>query len=235
MKTIAHITDAHLHEAFPLQQGVDPRANWNIMLDHLSDRGITDIVFGGDIGSESAHPFFFESLKNFNVNIVLGNHDLGEIATLSAAGKDGHYYLYEDDNYRYIVLDSSSDRLYKDQVAWLRQAVRTRKKIILFIHHPLLAVPCYVESKYAMKNRGLIREILFETNLDITIFCGHYHLADERTEKNIRQLVTPAISYQMVKSPKKLIDNSVFGGRLIHISPEKVDTKLIIFSTAKGG
>lgn len=231
MKTIAHITDVHLHEAFPLQQGIDPRNNWQRMLTYLSERGIKDVVFGGDIGAESAHSHFFESLSDFQLNIVLGNHDLGELATISAAGKDGHYYLYEDDHYRYIVLDSSADRLYKQQVQWLKQAVRTEKKIILFVHHPILPVPCYVESKYAMKGRNSVREILFETGLDITIFCGHYHLEDERTEKNIRQMVTPAISYQMVKSPEKVIDTSVFGGRIIHISPDKIDTEVIMFDS----
>lgn len=229
MKTIAHITDVHLHESFPLEQNVDPRANWNRMLEYLAEQGIREVVFGGDIGAESAHTFFFESLNHFKVNIVLGNHDLGELATVSAAGKDGHYYLYEDEHYRYIVLDSSHDRLYKQQVAWLKQAVRTEKKIILFVHHPILEVPCYVESKYAMKNRGAIREILFQTNLEITIFCGHYHLEDERIEKNVRQLVTPAISYQMAKSPKKIIDNSTFGGRIIHIHPHKIDTEVLTF------
>lgn len=230
MKTIAHITDVHLYEAFPLEQGIDPRANWNRMLTYLAEKGITDIVFGGDIGAESAHPLFFESLNAFNVNLVLGNHDKNGTAATSAADKDGHYYLYEDDHYRYIVLDSSADRLYKQQVAWLRQAVRTQKKIILFVHHPILAVPCYVESKYAMRNRNVVREILFQTGLEITVFCGHYHLEDERIEQNVRQLVTPAISYQMVKSRKKIIDNSTFGGRLIHISPEKIDTEVILFA-----
>lgn len=229
MKTIAHITDAHLHEAFPLQQGIDPRANWMSMLNDLADREVKDIVFGGDIGAQSAHALFFESLSGFQVNIVLGNHDQGELNTFSVASKHGHYYLYEDDSYRYIVLDSSADRLDKEQVLWLKQAVRTRKKIILFIHHPLLSVPCYVESKYAMKGRENIKKILFETNLEITIFCGHYHLEDERNEQNIRQMVTPAISYQMVKSEDKKIDNSKFGGRLIHITPEKIETEVIMF------
>ncbi|GAB5527877.1 MAG: hypothetical protein Roseis2KO_57490 [Roseivirga sp.] len=230
MRTIAHITDVHLHEAFPLEQEIDPRANWNRMLAYLKERGIEEVVFGGDIGAETAHTFFFESLNNFKVNIVLGNHDLGELARISAAGKDGHYYLFEDENYRYLVLDSSADRLYKQQVEWLRQAAKTDKKIILFIHHPILEVPCYVDAKYPMKNREVIRKILFDTNLEVTVFCGHYHLEDERTEQNIRQLVTPAISYQMVKSHKKLVDNSVFGGRIIHISPDSIDTEVVMFA-----
>jgi 3',5'-cyclic AMP phosphodiesterase CpdA len=232
MKTIAHLTDLHLYEDFPLLQGVDPRSNWQRALHYLEKQGVKDVVFGGDIGPESAHSHFFESLSGFNLNVVLGNHDNGELSTFSAAGKDGHYYLFEDDDYRYIILDSSAGRIYKQQLIWFKEAVRTEKKIILFVHHPIIPVPCYVETRHAMKGRELIQDILFEAGLEITIFCGHYHLEDERTEKNVRQMVTPAISYQMVKSPKKQIDNSSFGARLIRIYPEKIETEVITFNSA---
>src|SRR5688572_27775032 len=98
-QTIAYITDIHLDETYLTQIGVDPKANWQRILDDVKARGIHSIIFGGDIGEPSAHTWFFESLKEFNLQLALGNHDT--FAKVSKHFKreewqDEAYYATED-------------------------------------------------------------------------------------------------------------------------------------------
>jgi hypothetical protein len=51
-KKIAYITDIHLDEQLPIDQGVDTRKNWEIILNDVSKKGIKEIIFGGDIGEK---------------------------------------------------------------------------------------------------------------------------------------------------------------------------------------
>ncbi|MBK7884551.1 MAG: hypothetical protein IPJ81_12770 [Chitinophagaceae bacterium] len=44
-KTIAYITDIHLDEKFPMDNGVDARGNWNIILADINKRQIDEVVF----------------------------------------------------------------------------------------------------------------------------------------------------------------------------------------------
>jgi metallophosphoesterase superfamily enzyme len=50
------------------------------VLADVAAKNINEIVYGGDIGSSSAHEYFFKALKNYSLNLILGNHDkYGEI------------------------------------------------------------------------------------------------------------------------------------------------------------
>jgi hypothetical protein len=70
MKTFAYVTDIHLDEGLQEKYGVDCHAQWQLILNDIAARGITDIVFGGDIGAASAHPWFFESVKGYNFKYI---------------------------------------------------------------------------------------------------------------------------------------------------------------------
>ena len=74
-KKITYVTEIHLDEKFPMEQGVDTRKNWKTILNDISSRDIYDIIFGGDIGEKAVNKWFFESLRNFTFAITLGNHD----------------------------------------------------------------------------------------------------------------------------------------------------------------
>src|SRR5688500_3357588 len=74
-QTIAYITDIHLDEAYLTDIGVDPRTNWQRLLDDVNARGISSIIFGGDIGEPAANAWFFDTLKDYNLQLTLGNHD----------------------------------------------------------------------------------------------------------------------------------------------------------------
>jgi Icc protein len=203
-KTIAYITDIHLDEQFPIDNGVDTRSNWKLLLGDVASKNIDEIIFGGDIGEISANEWFFDSLKEFTLNLTLGNHD--QFAEASKHFKSKHlngydelYYSFEDEYLKYVFLDTSSNSLSPSQFEWLRSELETQKKVLLFLHHPVLAVETPIDNYYPLNGREKIAELLQEHNNEITIFCGHYHAADERTDGKIRQIMTPATSYQVKK------------------------------------
>lgn len=234
MKRFAHITDIHLKEEDPVNLGVNAENNWNRILDDVNKERITDMVFGGDIGDAAAHQWFFDSLKHFSCNIVLGNHDqyknVIKYFDRNTASQHELYYINEDKFFRYIFLDTSAERMSAQQFAWLKHQLQTEKKIIIFIHHPVLPVDTPIDKAYPLENREDVKVSLLNSQRDITLFCGHYHLADEQRVENVRQIITPASSYQVIKTaPGVVEDGSAFGYRIVHLEENTIETKVKMF------
>lgn len=235
MKTIAFITDLHIDEEFPKTQGVDARKNFGRIFDDIRSRNIEHIIIGGDIGENSALPWFFDSLKSFRLDLVLGNHDefravSANFTTITPDGADEWYYSYEDDNFRWLFMDSSSATISPSQFEWLKTSGRTSKPILLFIHHPVLPVDTIVDRNHLLYDREPVKNLFIELGSQVTIFCGHYHTDDASSQGNITQYVTPACSFQVLKNTEKtVIDPDNFGYRLIMIDESVIETSVIRF------
>jgi Icc protein len=235
MKQIAYITDIHLDEDFPRSKGVDTRRNWERILKDVQGRGIENIVIGGDIGTPESHAWFFESLKSVHLHLSLGNHDSWsnvkqQYTNRYVKEQEECHYSFEEGSFKYLFLDSSSDKISESQLAWLEDELSVEKKILLFVHHPVLAVNTVVDSLYPLKNREAVKSVLLNRGDDIVFFCGHYHLEDDQTEGRIRQIITPASSYQVLKESKALeTDRSSFGYRILRVEGEKSETELVLF------
>ncbi len=235
MKRIAFLTDVHLDEQFPIDNNVHSRKNLETVLADISKQGITDIIFGGDIGEASAHNYFFNTLKQFSFKLILGNHDkFDEVKKhfIVDKNKSELYYKVEEENYLYLFLDTSSDELSNNQLQWLQSKLDCNKKVILFIHHPILSIDTPVDKMYPLKNREQLKSILLEYKKNVTVFCGHYHMNDEQELENIKQITTQSLSFQLVKNSDKIkVDNSNFGYRIIEIYEDKIETHLIHFKS----
>jgi Icc protein len=235
MKIIAYITDLHVDEDFPIENGADPRRNWELILQDIRQRGISDVIFGGDIGEKETNAWFFKTLEEFNLCITLGNHDEFGEATKHYTrhiqpGRDGLYYCTQAEGFKFIFLDSSLGEISEPQLIWLQQELAAPQKLAVFIHHPVLHVDTYVDKKYPLQNRDHVRELLEHTGRDITIFCGHYHLPDECSFKNIRQFITPSASIQIGRHREELkTDTSTFGYRLIEVNGKEMNTDVMMF------
>jgi 3',5'-cyclic-AMP phosphodiesterase len=233
MKLIAFLTDVHLDEQFPLDNNVNPLKNLERAVEDIASRKIEHIVFGGDIGAHTGHQRFFDILKPFSTNLILGNHDKFEEVSpyFNVNVKyDELYYFYDDEKYRFIFLDTSSEKLSHKQLEWLRQKLETNIQVVLFMHHPVIKIDSPVDKLYPLKNRETVQSVLIESGKNITLFCGHYHMYDERTYKNIRQIVTQSLSYQLVKNADEIqIDNTTFGYRIIAFDSDKIETRLVNF------
>ncbi len=231
----AYITDVHLDEEFPISKGINARKNWLRILEDIKQKNINHIIFGGDIGEAAANSWFFKTLKKFELQITLGNHDTYN--TVKAFYKTKHEskqnelcYHFLDHDFNWIFLDSSSNMIQETQMQWLSEVLATAKDTLLFIHHPVLAVPTEIDKKYPLINRENLTQLLAQHGHPITVFCGHYHMNDMQVYKNITQLVTHAASFQVKKLPNSIvIDTSAFGYRIINLNRTDVKTELITF------
>jgi 3',5'-cyclic-AMP phosphodiesterase len=253
-KKIAYITDAHLgqklvldatdselaggkmhYEAEPDQH----KKNLQTIFSDVAKRGISEIVFGGDIGSEASLSWFFalSTSYDFRLALVLGNHDrwpaVAKYYSAGAASSDSELYGVRDDDYaRWIFVDSSANSVSDAQLSWLREQLVTDKPVLLFVHHPVLEIDTPLDrAGAALRNREQVSDILFKADRGLTVFCGHYHMEDEQTKANVTQMVTPAASYQIPKTGRTVsIDAHSFGYRLIEISREgRLTTALVEF------
>jgi len=280
-KTIAYLTDAHLGQKIILdhatgvmryaQHSEEHKDKLKFILEDITRKGIDEIIFGGDIGTQEANQWFFETIDEFNFKLlmVLGNHDTyqqvsqyykqvsqyckqvnqyykNELFNTYPDGYDDEhvnkhdakpgnelYYAYEEDSFKFIYLDSSSNAVSPVQLNWLGQELNTDKEILLFIHHPVLEIETPLDKVgAALKGRDEIKSLLLALQKEVVIFCGHYHMADELTVGNIRQYSSPACSYQIEKLSDKIeIDTLTFGYRLITINGQHLNTEVKLFKS----
>ena len=234
MKRIAQITDIHLMEEWSAKHGADTDTNMKLILQDVGARGIRKVIFTGDIGHSDAYQRFFALLKDFDFTVIPGNHD--RFADIKPhyfpeylKTKAEMFHSTEDEYFKYIFLDSSSDSISEIQLQWLENELGTAKHVLLFIHHPVLQVITAVDFKYPLLNRDAVKEVLVRSGREITVFCGHYHTDDFTKEENITQYVTPAASVQMEKNPLEIIIHSrYYGYRIIELEGRAVSTHVVL-------
>jgi len=234
-KVIALITDTHLGDTQNRSEGYDPLKQFEDVLRNAALNNAAYLVFAGDITEPETYPYFFNRLHNAfpSYKAILGNHDNHTEAVKyyhhTSASSTELYYAEEDEYYKYIYLDSSSSYISDPQLQWLEQEIDTSKKIVMFIHHPILSVATGMDSIYPLKNRDALRTLLHQLSNDVTIFCGHYHMPDKQQVGNIVQYITPATSFQVKKDSDTIeIYTDYFGYRLITITPQSINTQLLI-------
>lgn len=212
------------------------KANLVRVLADVARRGIAEIVFGGDIGAKELIPWFFEMVKRegFKLTVTLGNHDrLDEVRPYLPRRPDSHgarwYFAEEDESVKWIYLDSSANVIGDDQTKWLTRELDTPKTVLLFVHHPVLEIDTPLDRiGAALKDREAVENRLQHSGREIAIFCGHYHMVDEATVGEIRQYLTPAVSYQIEKQAKVVaIDQTVFGYRIITVEGSRIETTVV--------
>lgn len=234
-KKIAYLTDLHLDDQYPKDCGADTFHNWEKVLEHLSTQTVDKVIVGGDLGEPHTTTYFLESLKPYEeLHLTLGNHD--EFAHIvqhfpkaqALQEQQALYYAFEEEGYLYIFLDSSAGQVAPAQVAWLQQQLKSTLPVLLFVHHPILGVEdCLVDELFPLKEREELQKILLDSGLDITIFCGHYHLEHEQIQGNIKQYITPATSVQFdTQAPQLRFHKDSFGYRMIEVGAEGVHSTL---------
>jgi 3',5'-cyclic AMP phosphodiesterase CpdA len=246
-RIIAHITDTHLGQRLLSGRSVESgkidyeadleehQDNLKQILGELSKSGVNDIVFGGDIGTSASHRWFFEfiSRHGFNLRLVLGNHDsFAQVRLHYKTSSPGEELTYteQDAAVKYIYMDSSSNTVGTTQLSWLKRELVTDKKVLFFVHHPVLKIDTPLETAgAALEGREKIADALRSTQNGIAVFCGHYHMDDETAAGNITQYSTPAASYLIEKTAKSIvIDQQTFGYRLIKIEGREIGTQTVL-------
>ena len=161
---IAHITDLHLDEPFPLKNGVSTRKRFDNIIKDIESKNITQVICTGDIGENKGITYFFEQLKTITLSITLGNHDkFAEISKHYSKGADyDSQKMYSSTlktHHKFIYLDSSEGVIDKKQLKWLEKELFSSKPIIIFIHHPILGLNLKVDEIGKLKNRKEINKL----------------------------------------------------------------------------
>ena len=236
-KRFAFMTDLHIDEPFPIGLGVNARRNLQVVVDDVRRRGLTEIVFGGDLGENESNEWLFGQLADLDISLVLGNHDELRSIEQHYSGKSNSanelYFSIEDSGFKRIYLDSSSGRVSEQQLTWLQDNLKKESgPILLFIHHCVFPVACAIDEKHSLTNRDELQRLLTAANLPVTIFSGHYHLEDTLTIGQITQYITPAVSYQVIKAARPIATQTdSFGYRVVTLRDRQVSTELVTFSS----
>ncbi len=210
-----------------------------LVLGDIARRGISKVVFGGDIGTACSVGGFFEHLRAhaFDVSLILGNHDTyGDVAPYhdmsgtTVAGK--LCYSQQDPHLKRIFLDTSDNVVGDGQRRWLARELEGVRQAAIFLHHPILPLDTPIDrTGAALRDRDEVRSLLIGMDCRISLFCGHYHMIDEAREANITQYVSPAVSYQIVKQSERLTaDTGTFGYRILEMDEEGIKTQVVLFS-----
>ena len=237
-ESIAHITDLHLDEAYPLKIGIQTRKRFDDILKDIEYKNITRVVCTGDIGENEGIQYFFEQLKTKTLSLTLGNHDtFAEISKHYSKGADyDSQKLYSSTlkkYYKFIYLDSSEGIIDKKQLSWLKKELILQKPIIIFMHHPVIGLNVKVDKIGKLKNREEVVTLLTKTTNKVEIYCGHYHMESTLNYKNITQYITPAVSFQVEKNPNVVETNTTFFGyRIIEIDNSTKSSKIQLFRDA---
>ncbi|SKA38353.1 Icc protein [Chitinophaga eiseniae] len=233
-RSFAFVTDMHLDDAFTRGQQVPARENLLLLLQEIAGKGIREVVIGGDIGEPSAHAFLFDALKQYTpeYNIILGNFDKLEDVRQHYPPPglvDGTMcYSADRDGFRYIFLDTASEAITDAQLQWLEAELKTAGKVLLFLHHPVVEIPVFLDGLQPLQGREKVKALLLDHPHAVYIFCGHLHVTDQREEKNIHQTVTPATGAQFVKEATEVqVDLSYFGYSIVTITGEEVKAEVI--------
>ena len=212
------------------------QSNLRIVLDDVARKGISEVIFGGDIGTAQSVAGFFELLARygFATSVILGNHDtfaeVGKYWPHGAGGIDGKMCYARSAGYlKQLFLDTSDNSVGPAQLAWLARELEPACRVVLFIHHPVLDVHTPIErAGAALRDREQLMALLTASACEIDVFCGHYHMDDERSEANVRQFVTPAVSYQIVKRAERIeVDTSEVAYRIIDIDGTDIRTEVV--------
>ena len=234
-KRIAHITDIHLGDKTATDRGADPKKNFKAVLENVALDKIDDIIITGDLGDKESLPWLFKKLEDYKpgFKVISGNHDLFDdvvkyYKNTRPVTNGELYYTQEDNVYKYIFMDSSSGSVSKQQLKWLEGEALTLKKIIVFIHHPVLGLETGIDKIYPLKNRDKVNAVLQEAKNPVTIFCGHYHMPDKRADGKITQYITPSTAFQVKKNSQTIeINTQSFAYRIIDLTESGIKTSLV--------
>ncbi len=233
MDKIAFITDLHLLEKNVEKKGVDTVQNWKKVMNDVKAKGISKVILGGDLGEKESLEILFDDLQNFEFKYILGNHD--SIKNYKkfdprTEGKDELFYTAEINDRNCIFLDTSSYKLRKDQQEFLEEWLVGAVNPVIFIHHPVLNIGTWMDKEHPLKNREKVEETINASGKKVTLICGHYHQFHEKSSEFIRQIIAPAVSYQIPYGENYQKDASTFGYLILDFAENNVHVEKVMFN-----
>lgn len=172
-------------------------------LDKMKTQGVETVIAAGDNTNEGDVQYT-KTLKNlaksWDIEVLWtkGNHDKEKTKSMEGFGvRSPYYYTIDRKNWRIIILDnsemnseSSNGGFSQKQLEWLKNKLKTGKKVIISMHYPIFnefnydeILPEYTEFKDVIEKSGNVAHVV----------SGHYHTTD--LEKTIN-----GTTYHIIKS-----------------------------------
>lgn len=238
MITILHITDLHIPDTNESAYDIDVHQNLLNTIQAMNDEAYDMVLVTGDIAYKQANFRSYEYVKQAfqtfykPLYVLAGNHDTTEMLAQffpnSFPNKQTNYRI-PNPEITLLCMDSSASVITDSQAEWLQAELSQSKQVVLFVHHPILPTPVtYMESKYSLRRRESVLQVLEQHPYPIHIFCGHFHTDDVVTHKHITQYITPSILYQVNKQSTTFdIGSKAYGYRKICIDSQHVVTEVV--------
>jgi len=161
-----------------------------------------DIVMTGSGAEYQALEQFLDKMKlRRPFFVAIGNHEVHDKAGLenyrSVFGAP--YYFFDHKGFRFIVVDSSRRRLGGEQLKWLKSALETKLRKLVFTHMPPAPLQGWDDSPWkhwlGSRTNGVLRDDGTFTNLmrDAKVervYAGHVHGFGQADYKGVRYVLS---------------------------------------------
>ncbi|MDD3498431.1 MAG: metallophosphoesterase [Candidatus Moranbacteria bacterium] len=227
--TLGLITDIHAGDQKYREDGDDPannlfpsnyEKNMLLALENLKDADII-MTLGDNMnrGGRKHARKLKEIAENYPMVWTKGNHDKkNEFMEILSPQT---YYYVDKGAWRIIILDNSEKypdavddmeehgRGYidKDQMDWLEKSLKTRKKVAVAMHIPMLRRNNLEELRPDYKE---LEKILAKSGNVKYVFSGHFHVVDWNKKINgVKYYIIPSLSLENHEGQfKKIILNN---------------------------
>lgn len=207
---IIQITDLHISPKNEFPRGIDVRQNFLNILAAAKDKNPDLLVITGDVcydtPSEETCIWVKRQLDSTGLpyKVIAGNHD-NPIMIASVFGNEAHLHGGEPfwkesfERIEFYFLETSSGYFSKQQLEWLKSQLKSGQEIaVIFMHHPpFLCGVQYMDIHWSLKDSEPLQEVLFSSERNILVFCGHYHVERTIIRQNVTVHITPSTYSQM--------------------------------------
>jgi len=237
---ILQITDLHIGEVYEDTFGVDVRKNFDTILEKAQQSAPDHIVITGDLcfqsGDMEIYNWIHDRLESIQIpySVIAGNHDdykmLADVFGLRhlMEGEDLFYKL-KLNGQDLLYLDTSTNYLSKTQLDWLRSKLsRASHRIIVFMHHPPahVGVP-FMDENYPLNNYQEVQDVLLQSDREIHVFCGHYHVEKTIQVGKLSVHITPSTFFQLDQNSVEFkVDHHDIAYRELECGPTEFKTKV---------
>ena len=211
---LALLSDTHVAgNKADTNRGFKPWDNLNKVVGEVEEARPEGVIHCGDAARLEGKPEDYREVKTLlsplsafaPVFIALGNHDdranfnqvFAQPSPSKAGIKDKHVLAYEEQEMRFVILDSlmfpnkTPGHLGKEQRTWLKEYLATKsdKPVIIFVHHTL------TDNDGDLLDAHQLFEILAPHQHAKAIFFGHSHVWEIKERDHLKLINLPAIGY----------------------------------------
>ena len=228
---IIQITDPHIGRENEEPYGVDVRKNLQEVAQAISREKFDFLVLTGDVCFRKPNEKTYLWVKSIldqlksEYYVLPGNHDDSDmIAKIFGMEKFLYnhelYFKAKANNRPFLFLDTAKQVMSCEQLAWLGKQIKgiSRPHVIFMHHPPVLAKVLHMDSNWPLMNRKNVQKILFGSQANIHVFCGHYHVEKSIHSKNL------AVHITKQEAEEFEVENYLRGYRVIEVGATKIST-----------